>query len=118
MSRPSHLEVEHATSGERRVCEYVEALATGPRARAKALVLRWPNLGGVVLFCAASGWELEQERWRLTGEARARARQLARAEGVTLPDPSGYPPGRRARVHPPPPAEPVPVDPRQGRLPF
>lgn len=116
--RTIKLEVEHSKTGERRACEYVETLATsGPRARAKALVLRWPNLGGPVLFCAASGWELDNEAWRLTGEARARARQLAKAEGVTLPEPSGYPPSRRARAHPPP-AEPVPVDPRQGRLRF
>lgn len=117
--KPIKLEVEHATTGERRACEYVQTLATsGRRARAKALVLRWPTLGGQAVFCIASGWELEREAWRLTADARARARKLARDEGLDLPDPSGYPPPReRARARAPD-DDPKPVDPRQARLPF
>lgn len=116
--RAIKLEVEHATTGERRACEYIETLATGPRLKAKALVLRWPNLGGTVLFCVASGWELEREAWRLTSDARARARQLARSEGVRVPDPAGYPPRARPRARSEPDPKPEPADPRQSRLPF
>lgn len=113
------LEVEHATSGERRACEYVQTIAEHDRrrARAKALVLRWPALGGQVVFCLASGWELEREAWRLTADARARARRLAKDEGLELPEPSGYPP-RSARARAEHQAKPEPVDPRQVRLPF
>lgn len=118
--KPIRLEVEHATTGERRTCEYVQTLATQDRrrARAKALVLRWPTLGGHAVFCVASGWELEREAWRLTADARARARKLAKEEGLELPEPSGYPPRRaRARAQPSEP-KPEPVDPRQARLPI
>jgi predicted phage gp36 major capsid-like protein len=114
------LEIEHATTGERKACEYVQTVAEHERrrGRAKALVLRWPTLGGQALFCIASGWELEREAWRLTADARARARQLAKAEGLELPEPSGYPPrSLRARARTAEP-QPQPVDPRQARLPF
>jgi hypothetical protein len=112
-----HLEVEHATTGDRRVCEFVQTLAERDRrhVRAKALVLRWP-LGGELVFCIASGWELEWERWRLTAPSRTRVRQLAKAEGLELPEPSGFPPRARPRAEPA--TKPPPVDPRQARLPF
>jgi len=117
--KPIRLEVEHATTGERKACEYVQTLAGNDRrrARAKALVLRWPTLGGQAVFCIASGWELEAEAWRLTADARARARRLAKDEGLELPEPSGFPPRtvRRVRADAP---KPEPVDPRQARLPF
>lgn len=114
------LEVEHSTTGERRACEYVQTLAEhGRRARAKALVLRWPTLGGNAVFCLASGWELEREAWRLTTDARARARRLAKDEGLELPEPSGFPPrSARARARAEHDPKPEPVDPRQVRLPF
>jgi len=112
------LEVEHSTTGERRTCEYVETLAGhGKRARAKALVLRWPTLGGNALFCLASGWELDREAWRLTADGRARARRLAREQGLELPEPAGFPPRSRGRARPEQ-AAPEVVDPRQVRLPF
>lgn len=116
--RTIRLEVEHATSGDRRVCEFVENLAQRERRqlRAKALVLRWP-LGGQMVFCIASGWELEWERWRLTADSRARARKLAKDEGLELPEPAGFPPRANARARAEP-SKPVPVDPRQARLPF
>lgn len=113
------LEVEHSTTGERKACEYVQTLADHDRrrARAKALVLRWPTLGGQAVFCIASGWELERETWRLTADARARARRLAKDEGLELPEPAGFPPRSRARARADEP-KPEPVDPRQARLPF
>lgn len=114
------LEVEHATTGERRSCEYVETLArtVGRRARAKALVLRWPTLGGQAVFCIASGWEIQREAWRLTADARARARRLAREEGLDVPEPAGFPPRSRAHTHHEAEPAPEPIDPRQARLPF
>ena len=112
--KPVRLEVEHAKTGERKACEYVQTLAQ--RARAKALVLRWPTLGGQAMFCIASGWELQAQSWRLTADSRARARKLAKAEGLLLPPATGFPPRPRARTESEP--KPQPVDPRQVRMPF
>lgn len=118
--KPIRLEVEHATTGERRACEYVETLArtVGRRARAKALVLRWPTLGGQAVFCIASGWEIQREAWRLTADARSRARRLAKEQGLELPEPAGFPPRTRAHAHREPEPTPETPDPRQARLPF
>lgn len=122
--RAIHLEAEHATTGERKRCEYVETLASGTRrrrARARAVVVRWPNMGGPATFCIASGWHLPNgDTWRLTSEARAQARKLAKAEGLELPAADGLPPHvlrARARARADELVAPT-VDPRQERLPF
>jgi hypothetical protein len=85
------LEVEHSRTGQRRACEYLETLATlqeKRRARARALVLRWPSVGGEGVFDLASGWGLWSvgtHPWRLTDDARTQARAIAAAEGLELP---------------------------------
>jgi hypothetical protein len=120
-------DVEHSVSGALRACEYVECLAapaTRSRARAravaKAIVLRWPSGGGLAVFCLASGWDLTVRRspWRLSGEARARARCFAVDEGLRLPLPCESPPFWEVAQPAAPRIERVIEDPRQGRLPF
>lgn len=113
------IEVEHTATRERRACEYVECLANS-RQRARVVAVRWP-IGGLGLFCLASGWNLQALRapWRLTSAARERARALAANEGLRLPALSEWPSQWRppAELGPEPPSPP-PIDPRQVRLPF
>lgn len=119
--KPIHLDVEHARTGERKRCEYVDSLASGggrTRARARAVRVRWPNGAGLATFCLASGWELPAECWRLDGDSRRRARRVAELEGLRLPEPSGFPPRPFRSRATPPASEEQPIDPRQARLPF
>jgi hypothetical protein len=83
-------------------------------------VLRWPAFGGGgdVLFDLASGWCLEAHSWRLTEDARARARALAEAEGLTLPRIRRTRPRRNIRLPAIEARTAEPVDPRQTSLPL
>jgi len=105
MTAAELLEVAHTRTGERRACKYLETLATlqekGRRARARALVLSWSAAtGGEAVFDLASGWGLWSvgtHAWRLTEDARARARAIAEAEGLELPRIRRDRPRRHAR---------------------
>ena len=110
-----HLAIEHTKSGQRLKCEYVQTLARG--GRAKALVLRWPIGGHAAMFCLASGWGLvAAPAWRLTADARKRARTLAKLEGLALPEPRSLPLNARARAGAE--QQPEQPDPRQKDFPF
>jgi hypothetical protein len=109
--RAIHLEAEHV-HGQRRHLRFVECVAR--RGRARAIVLTMPNQAEPLPFCLASGWDLKMLRWRLTSDARKRARRLAASEGLLLPEPRALPP--RTLRPPGQQAPPGPADPRQRRL--
>lgn len=109
--RAIHLAVDHV-NGQRRHLRFVQILAS--RGRARAVVLTLENMAGPVPFCIASGWDLDTLRWRLTSDARRRARKMATDEGLVLPETRALPP--RSLRPPGQQGPPPPPDPRQRRL--